>query len=127
MILRLYLFILYLTALISAGLAAEIVININPYQSPFWVIAIFYAALFLFFTSIFGLVFFYLKVWASNREVIFAHLLPTLRQSVFISLGIVGILFLQQIRVLNWWVAALFILSVFLIELFFRGRKQIKY
>jgi len=42
-------------------------------------------------------------------------------------LGIVGILFLQQIRVLNWWVAALFILSVFLIELFFRGRKQIKY
>ncbi len=127
MILRLYLFILYLTALISAGLAAEIVINVNPYQSPFWVIAIFYAALFLFFTSIFGLVFFYLKVWASNREVIFAHLVPTLRQSVFISLGIVGLLFLQQIRVLNWWVAALFILSVFLIELFFRGRKQIKY
>lgn len=126
MMLRLYLFSLYLAAIVSAGLGALIVTNVNPYESPFWMVGIFYTAIFIFLTSVFGLVFFYYKVWASNREVIFAHLLPTLRQAAFISLAFVGLLFLQQVRVLNWWVAILFIFAMLLIELFFRGKHLIK-
>lgn len=126
MILRLYLFSLYLTAIVSAGLAAMVVTNVNPFESPFWMIAVFYVACFLFITSLCGLIFFYYKVWASNREVIFAHLVPTLRQSAFIGLAIIGLLFLQQVRVLNWWVAILFTFAIFLIELFFRGKKTLK-
>jgi len=121
--LRLYLFGLYSTIAISLGLCVLLIFNINPFQAPFWIIAIFYLTIFLFFMAIFGIMGFYLKVWATNREVIFAHLVPTLRQAGFLALIIVGLLFLMQVRVLNWWVAVLFVISIGLIELFFRSRK----
>ena len=123
MILRLYLFSLYLTLFLSAGLIVFIIFNINPNQSPFWMVFIFYLTLFLFWAAFWGLIGFYLKVYATNREIIFAHLVPTIRQSMLIALAMVGLLFLQQMRVLNWWVAILFILAVSMIELFFRSRK----
>ena len=121
--LRLYIFGLYSTIVISLGLCLLLIFNINPYQAPFWIVSILYITIFLFFMAIFGILGFYIKVWATNREVIFAHLGPTLRQGALISLIIVGLLFLQQVRVLNWWVAILFVVSVGLIELFFRTRK----
>jgi len=121
--LRLYLFGLYSTIAISLGLCLLLIFNINPFQAPFWIVSIFYITVFLFFMAVFGISGFYMKVWATNREVIFALLGPTLRQAAIISLIIVGLLFLQQVRVLNWWVAILYIVSVGLIELFFRTRK----
>lgn len=124
MILRLYLFSLYATLILSAGLAAFIIFNVNPFQSPFWMLILFYLVIFLFFASLFSVIFFYLKIWASNREVIFAHLLPTLRQALLMSLAITGLLFFQQLRVLNWWVGILFVLAVAMIELFFRSKKS---
>lgn len=123
MILRLYLFSLYLILFLAAGLTALIVFNINPNQSPFWMIMLFYLCFFLFWAALFGLIGFYLKVWATNREVIFAHLLPTLRQSMMVALAIAGLLFLQQLRVLSWWTAVLFLLAVLMIEFFFRSKK----
>ena len=121
--LRLYLFGLYSTVAISLGLCLLLIFNVNPYQAPFWIVSIFYITVFLFFMAVFGILGFYIKVWATNREVIFAHLGPTLRQAAIISLVIIGLIFLQQVRALNWWVAILFIVSVGLIELFFRSRK----
>lgn len=123
MILRLYLFSLYSALILSAGLVAFIIINVNPFESPFWMLLIFYAAVFLLVTSFFSLLGFYLKVRVSNREVIFAHLMPTLRQSMIVALAVTGLLFFQQIRVLNWWVAILFVLAVAMLELFFRAKK----
>jgi len=123
MILRLYLFSLYFTLFLAAGLTALIIFNVNPNASPFWMISLFYITFFLFWAALFGLIGFYLKVWATNREVIFAHLLPTLRQSMLVALAITGLLFLQQLRMLNWWVAILFILAVLMIEFFFRSKK----
>ncbi|KKQ74639.1 MAG: hypothetical protein US94_C0001G0040 [Berkelbacteria bacterium GW2011_GWB1_38_5] len=122
MILRLYLFSLYFILFISAGLVALILFNVNPYQSPFWMLLIFYFTLFLFWTAVFGLIGFYLRIWMTNREVIFAHLIPTLRQSLLISLVFVGLLFLQQMRVLNWWVASLLVVAILMIELFFKSK-----
>lgn len=126
MILRLYLFSLYLVLFLAAGLCALIIFNVNPYQSPFWMIMLFYLCFFLFWGSLFGLIGFYLKVWATNCEVIFAHLLPTLRQSMMVALAIAGLLFLQQLRVLSWWTAILFLLAVLMIEFFFRSKKPLR-
>lgn len=122
MVRRIYLFSLYLTLFLSFGLSSLIFFNVNPYTSPFWMIFLFYLTFFLFWVSFFGLIGYYLKVWASNREVIFAHLLPTLRQSILISFALTGVLFLFQIKVLSWWVAILFILAVLMLELYFRKK-----
>jgi len=121
--LRLYLFGLYSTLVISIGLWLLIIVNVNPYQAPVWIVAIFYLTLFLFFVAFFAIILFYLKIWLTNREVIFSHLMPSLRQSMILALIIVGLLFLQQVRVLNWWVAGLFVIAVAMIELFFRSKK----
>lgn len=123
MALRLYLFSLICTLLLALFLFLLLFFSVNPFTAPVWIIIIFYFTFFLIWAAVFALVGFYLKVWASNREVIFAHLLPTLRQAIFLSLIITGLLFLEQIKVLNWWIAALLTVAVGLIELFFRSRK----
>lgn len=123
MSLRLYLFGLFVTIIISFSLWLLLLFNVNPYLAPTWIIFTSYFTLFLFICGIFSIIGFYAKVWVSNREVIFSHLLPTLRQSAILSLIITGLLLLQQIKVLNWWVACLFITSLIMLELFFRSRK----
>jgi hypothetical protein len=123
MSLRLYFFGLYSTIIISLCLWLLLLINVNPYQAPAWIVSIFYFTFFLFWTGVFAIFGFYLKVWASNREVIFNHLIPTLRQSAIFSLILTGLLLLEQIKVLNWWVACLFIISLLMLELFFRSKK----
>ena len=122
MILRIYLFSIYLILFLSVGLLSLVLVNVNPYLSPVWMIILFYFTFFLFWVALFSLIGYYLKVWATNREVIFAHLIPTLRQSIIISLSLVGLLFLYQIKVLNWWVALLLVLAMVMIELFFRRK-----
>lgn len=121
--LKLYLFSIYATILISLGLSLLLVFNVNPFQAPFWIITLFYLTVCLFFTATFALIGFYLKVKASNREVIFNHLIPTLRQSLLLSLFIISILFLQQIKVVNWWILILMAVIFILLELFYRSRK----
>lgn len=123
MVLRLYLFSLYSAFFLTTGLIAIIIFNINPFSLNFLMIILFYFLVFIFLASLFGLINFYIKVWASNREVIFAHLIPSLRQSVLISLSLVIMLFLQQLKVLNWWVAILVIVAFAFFELYFRREK----
>lgn len=122
MVLRIYLFSLYLTFFLSLGLLCLILFNVNPFASPYWLHFLFYFTFFLVWVALFGLIGFYLKIWAANREVIFAHLWPTLRQSIFIGLGITSLLFLYQIKVLNWWVGILLVFALLMLELFFRRK-----
>lgn len=121
--LKLYFFSLISIMLISLGLGLLLVSNVNPFQAPFWVIGLFYLMMFLFLTGVFAISGFYFKVWMSRREIIFAHLVPTLRQGAIFSFILVGLLFLEQIKVLNWWIALLFIVSILMLELFFRSKK----
>lgn len=123
MALRLYLFGLYSIMFLSLGLWFLLLFNVNPFTAPTWIVIVFYLTLFLFLVGIFAIVGFYFKVWASNREIIFSHLAPTLRQSALISLLIIGLIFLEQVKALNWWVAILLVAAVIMLELFFRSRK----
>lgn len=121
--LRIYLFSLYLMLFLSFGLLSLVLFNVNPYTSPVWMIILFYLTIFFFWLALFGVIGFYLKVWATNREVIFAHILPTFRQSLLVSFVITGLLFLFQTKVLSWWVGGLFVLAFIMLELYFRKSK----
>lgn len=124
MTLRLYLFGLVSATLISFGLGTLLILGVNPYQAPNWIILVFYLSLVVFLTSVLAITVFYLKVRLSNREVIFSHLFPTLRQSFFISLIITACIFLYQIKIFNWWAVLLLFIAIGLIEMFFRTKKQ---
>lgn len=123
MALRLYLFFLISAIIIAFGLAFVLIMGVNPFQSPIWIIILFYINLTILLAGILSLVGFYYKIQLSNREVIFSHIYPTLRQGILFAIVLVGFLFLKQIDSLNWWAALLLVMSVLLIELFFRSKK----
>ena len=123
MAIRLYLFGLISIFLLSFFLWIILVINVNPYQAPNWIIFLFYFTFFTAASTVFAIANYYLKVWASNREVIFSHFGPSIRQASFMGLIITSCLFFQQIKVLNWWVFSMLVIAVILIELFFRSKK----
>lgn len=123
MSLRLYVFGLISTIVISLALWLILIFNINPFSAPFWVISLFYITSFFFFAAIFSLIMFYVKIWAGNKEVIFSHIMPTLRQGSMISFVIVALLFFQQIGILNAWLAGIFTFAIILIELYFRANR----
>ena len=124
--LRLYLFSLIATIIISFGLWLLLLFNADPFQAPSWIIVLFYLTYCLFLTSLITLILFYYKVWASNREVIFNHLIPSIRQSFFVAVILTLILFFQQIKVLNWWIVALLVVTMIFLELIFRSKKTKK-
>jgi hypothetical protein len=111
------------TIIIAFGLTFVLLMGVNPYQSPVWIIILFYTNLTILIAGILALIGFYYKIQISNREVIFSHIYPTLRQGVLIAIVLVGLLFLKQIDSLNWWAALLLVMSVLLLELFFRSKK----
>lgn len=118
--LKLYLFGLYSIMILSFGLWFLLLNNVNPFQAPSWIIALTYLTLFCFLNCLFSIIGFYVKVRMSNREVVFAHLAPTLRQGALVSFLILGSVFLIQVKSFNWWIASLFIISILMLELFFR-------
>jgi len=120
---RLYVFCMVLVSILSGFLWLILFFSVNPFQAPSWIIFIFYTTFFVFLAAIFSLASFYYKVWASNREVIFSHIGPSIRQACFASLALTTLLFFEQIKVLSWWVASMIILAVILFELFFRSRR----
>lgn len=123
MALKLYLFGIISTFLLSVFLCILLVFAINPYVAPTWIILLFYISLFIVFASIISLVNFYIKVNSGNHEVIFSHLFPSLRQAALISLVLVFCIFFEQIKVLNWWVAGMVLVAAGLAELYFRSKK----
>lgn len=123
MALKLYLFGLISTLVLSFFLWILLLMSVNPFQAPTWIVFLFYLTFFIVFTSVFSLISFYTKVWAGNREVIFLHLGPSLRQASFMSLILTSCLFFEQIKVLSWWVAGMIIIAFGLIELSFRSKK----
>lgn len=123
MSLRLYYFSIFFIALISTSLLTLFLFNVNPYLAPGWIIITFYFALFIVLLCLFSLIIFKYKIWASNREVIYSYIAPTLRQSAIISLIIVGIIFFIQIEIINWWITILYVLALVMLELFFRSKK----
>lgn len=82
----------------------------------------FYVSLFFALVGLLTLVGFYMRVWFSKNEILFAHVGPSFRQAILLSLILTGSLFLQSFRLLTWWDGALFIASVALLEFYFLSR-----
>lgn len=116
------LFIVFSLTLICLGVWNIILFNYNPYSSDNFIISIFFTSLFVLLVGLLTFIFFYLKTWRSNHEIIYAHLPVSLRQAILISLIITGLIVLQTMRVLTLIDSLMFISLILLIELFFRTK-----
>jgi hypothetical protein len=120
--LRVYLFSLFIGFLVAFGVWLLILFNIDPFKTDFLSIAAFYASLFIWLSSLISLINYFVRLWFNNKEVVYANLTTALRQGMLISLIVVGLLILEQLNVLNWWVGGIWSIVVLLTELFFNVR-----
>lgn len=122
MTLKHYLFTLFSTTLIALGAWLVIFFNVDPKSADALTITAFFASLFLWITGILTFLGFYLRIWLSNREIIFANLPPSFRQAILGTLAFVGLLVFKYLQVLNWWTAIPFVIICLLVELYFQTR-----
>lgn len=112
-------FIFSVTIFAFASLILDI-FNYNPYISELPIFINFYISLFLSLSGIFGLFIYFIKI--KFRKGIWSNepLLSSIRQGAFFSIAMVGLLILQGMRVLDWWVGVPIVIAIFLLELFFQ-------
>ncbi|NQV13009.1 MAG: hypothetical protein HQ530_01765 [Parcubacteria group bacterium] len=102
-----------------------ILIYVDPESTGVVGLSAFYVSLFFAMIGTLTLLGFYLRVWFSHNEILFAHVGPSFRQAIFLSLVLVGSLTLQSFRLLTWWDGALFIAAVALLEFYFISRQSV--
>ena len=101
-----------------------IILYIDPDKSGIAGQALFYASTFLFFAGLLILFFTWMRrKVGGDDEVAFMYLGTSFRQGILMTFLLLGLLFLQQHRLLVWWDGALMVVGIFLVELYFLTRK----
>lgn len=123
MTIKYQLFGIFTATLLALGIFLAIFFNSDPYIADVFTKTAFFVSLFLFISGFLTFLGFYLRVYFSNREVIYNNLPVAFRQAVLVSFLLTGLLALQSLRVLSLWDTIIFVVVVILIELYFRSRK----
>jgi len=124
MTLKSYLWGIRIGTVLSFAAWVMVILYINPEKSGVAGQALFYASTFLFFAGVLILFFTWMRRKArDDDEIAFTYLGTSFRQGILMALLLIGLLVLQQYRLLIWWDGALVIVGVFLMELYFLTRK----
>jgi hypothetical protein len=99
-----------------------VLIYIDPQKAGLVGFLAFYISLFFALVGTLASVGFYLRRWFSKNEVVFAHITPSFRQGVLLSLCFVGCLIMQSFKILTWWDGILFVGAVALLEFYFMSK-----
>lgn len=122
MSLKLYLLLLLIVTLVAWGLFGFILFSVGPENGKLVLIA-FYATLLFAVMGTFTLIGYAIRARMSRGEELYANLGISLRQGLLLSIGLLGVLLLQSIRLLNWWDGCLLVGFLVLLEFFFLSRK----
>ena len=123
MTLRAYLWVVKIVTLFSFIALILVVYFIDPEKTGWAGKTIFYLVLFFALSGLLNLILTKLrKIWGGEETVILNIVLSS-RQSAILAAILVGLLFLQGLRILVWWTGLLLAACVFLLELYFLSRK----
>jgi len=115
------LFSLFSTTLLSIGGFISVLTTIDPYNTSFIMRLIFYLLFVAVIWGISSMIMYYRrhkKDPSKPTQVIW----ESMRQSLIIGVGVVGLIFFQTIDVLNILSATVYIIALVLIEIYFRLR-----
>lgn len=102
-----------------------ILVFINPFEAGFTGFFLFYISLFFALVGAFSTLGLIVRLQFKNRqEPISIRAARSLRQGIFLSILVVGLLFLHSKHMLNWWITILFIITLTLLEFFFLAYKN---
>lgn len=102
-----------------------IVTQVQPDKNDTLIVVTFFVSLAVWLGSVCASLLYVAKLRQNNREVIYAHIKPSIRQGLLIACSLSTLLFLQMIRVLSVWDALLVIFIVVLFELALRQKDPI--
>jgi len=122
MTVRSYLWGLRLLALVAIGVLAVIVIFVDPIRDGILGQALFYVSLFFSVTGLAALFLFWLRRHISGNEIVYENLGMSFRQGALVALALTVMFFLESLRILVWWDAALVMAGVLLVELWFLSK-----
>jgi len=123
MTLRAYTWGIRIVTLISLIALGAIVIFVDPQNSSWIGLALFFLAAFFGVSGIFNLLLIFARRKLLGEELAADSVGLSFRQGSLLAAIILGILLLQSFRVLAWWDALLVAAGVFLIELYFLSRE----
>lgn len=83
---------------------------------------LFHGSLFLAMLGTFALIGFFVRAKVDPQVALFNHVGVSFRQGAWLALLVVGTLILMGAGLYSWWSGLLFVLFVFLFELFFLSR-----
>lgn len=116
------LFLVFSVSLLSFGGWLTVLANFDPYQTGLPGLLFFFILLFLWFWGIFTLFNYFLRIRVNQWELIYLPFKIAIRQSLFLTLAVVGLLFFWVLEVLNWLSAGVFLLLVISLEFYFQSR-----
>lgn len=82
----------------------------------------FFIALFLLLICLATILGFYARRRISNNEVLYKNLKDAFRQGTLVALYLTVLLILRAADLLNWWDAALLLVSIISFDMFFKGK-----
>ena len=95
----------------------DLILFVPPKLSNVGLVIAFFVTLIIWLGSFLAWLIYFIRLKRTNREIIYATVMPSIRQGLVISLTIAGLLFLQLVRVLTIWDGILIILVAGLFEL----------
>jgi hypothetical protein len=126
MTLRQYLTLMILSSILCWFAWGIVIVNIDPFQSGWFGFIFFYITLFfscLGTTSIFT--FLGYRFFSSDSLPMFRYVKKSFRDACLISVLIIGLLFLQGSKLLNWWnLGALLLVIIFVASFLFSAKRQ---
>ena len=122
MTLRTYLLGMIISTILCFFSLILIIVYVDLETAGFIGIILFFLMLFFSLSGLFALLGFYLKRKFFKSKVEFGQIGTAFRQGIFLSLIFNGMLILQRLGMLFWWSAALFIVGISLLELYFMSK-----
>ncbi len=120
----------YITTMILATILCWVawflvIFNIDPRAAGVWSFILFYLSLFLSLAGSFSVTGFVFRVFfLKNKEPYFRLVKRSFRHSLFFALLLIVALFLQSLRLLNWWNLIILILAFSFFEMSFLTERK---
>lgn len=107
--------------LVSIIIFIFVLFRVDPFTSGISALVFFLVILFLALSGLLTFPGYYLRAIINKNKTPLANFNVSLRQSILISTGMVGLLILKSTEGLAWWNGILLIASLVFLEMFFRN------
>jgi hypothetical protein len=122
MTLRGYIWGVRLITFFSLAALGAVIAYVDPQKSAPMGAVLFYLVIFFVASGVFNLFLLFTRRKLLGDEAAALSVGLSFRQGILLAIAVIGILLLQNFRILVWWDALLVVAGVFLIELYFLSR-----